>query len=120
MTFHLSAAILETSARRPRSIAIVAPDRVIDYGMFGRAVVDFAAGLLAAGVRPGDAVGLLVTDVPEDLIALFALYRLGAPAIVTSRWETVGERQALLRRIDARFSIDPSISRRRRHPLSRP
>ncbi|MCC7273898.1 MAG: AMP-binding protein [Alphaproteobacteria bacterium] len=108
---HLAAALLATAEQRPRALAIAAPDRTIAYGALGRAVLGTAAALFAAGVRPGDPAGLVVSDAPNDLIVLFALYRLGVPIVILSPQETAAERRGLLRRIGAGVCVGAAAHR---------
>jgi crotonobetaine/carnitine-CoA ligase len=63
------------------------------YREVREAVVSCAAGLHARGVRAGDAVALMLPNVPEYPIAWLALARLGAVAVPTNPQYTPRELQ---------------------------
>jgi fatty-acyl-CoA synthase len=71
----------EMAARRPAAEAIVFRDERLDYAALKTRVDAFARALLAAGVRHGDRVALLITNRPEWII----LERTGSRR--GSRWE---------------------------------
>lgn len=50
-----------------------------------RRVVDVAGGLVAAGVRPGDRVALLVPPSTDLTVAVYAAWRAGAAVVVADR-----------------------------------
>ncbi|EBA06060.1 AMP-binding protein [Sagittula stellata] len=54
---------------------------VSDYGSFERAVALLAGGLSARGVGPGDRVAIFMKNMPQYLVALFAIWRAGAVAV---------------------------------------
>ena len=54
--------------------------RTLSYGELEREVTKWAAGLQSLGVGMGDAVGIHLPMVPETVIALLALARIGAVA----------------------------------------
>ena len=53
----------------------------LSYAELGRRVDRLAAGLLAEGLRPGQAVGLLMTNSPYHPIAFFAVLRAGGVVV---------------------------------------
>ncbi len=52
--------------------------RTLTYAELDRQVRELAAGLLALGVRPGDAVGIYMPVLPETPVAFLAVARIGA------------------------------------------
>ena len=63
--------------------AILSAGRTLTYAAFGADVAGFAAGLCDAGIRRGDVVVVHLPNVPEFLIAWFAINAIGefAPAV---------------------------------------
>lgn len=55
--------------------------KAMDWGEYGRAVDEVAAGLLTLGVEPGDRVGLLSGNRPEWHIADLAILSVGAVTV---------------------------------------
>jgi len=71
------------AAERPEQAAIVAEAedgsvRTLSYAELAREVDRVAAGLSAAGVGAGDAVGVFMPMVPEAAVAAYAIAKLGA------------------------------------------
>src|SRR5262249_33215720 len=75
----------EIAAATPRRLAVVSRDERLDYANVKARADGFALALLAAGVRRGDRVALLVTNRTEWLVAAFCAAKIGAvtPAIST-------------------------------------
>jgi long-chain acyl-CoA synthetase len=68
----------ETAAKYPQKTAIVFEDRQISYQELKDHVDRFATGLRALGVIRGDRVGLCLPNIPQGVIAYFAIIKLGA------------------------------------------
>jgi long-chain acyl-CoA synthetase len=64
--------------RRPEAVAIQFHDRGIGYGELFTQSLRLATALRALGVAKGDVVGLHLPNVPQYLVAVAALSRLGA------------------------------------------
>ncbi|HVR99811.1 MAG TPA: amino acid adenylation domain-containing protein [Thermoanaerobaculia bacterium] len=62
----------------PARPAVVCGDRTLTYGELDRRAGRLALRLQQAGVRPGDAVGVLLGRCEEGLVALLAVLRAGA------------------------------------------
>ncbi|WP_345763513.1 alpha/beta fold hydrolase [Diaminobutyricibacter sp. McL0608] len=56
--------------------------RIISWSRFARRVDELAQGLVAAGVRPGDRVSLLVPPSADLTAVLYAVMRIGAVVVV--------------------------------------
>lgn len=56
-------------------------DLVLDYGGFHHRVACLAGWLLAQGIAPGDRVALFMKNCPDYLIALYAIWYVGAVAV---------------------------------------
>jgi long-chain acyl-CoA synthetase len=75
--------LLDASARTfPDRPAVSLGDRpLFDYGAYGALAARLAGGLKATGLEPGDRVVLAMTNNPEYLAILFALWRAGLVAV---------------------------------------
>jgi long-chain acyl-CoA synthetase len=74
----LSQALKQTAADFARSTALDFFGKRIAYQDLNRLVGRFALGLKNLGVVPGDRVALLLPNIPQVVIANFAIWRLGA------------------------------------------
>ena len=75
MSLNLGTILAASAAERPAHPALRMGERVLTYAQLDRAARGVAAGLLGRGIQPGDAVALLIPNVPEFTIAYFgALY----------------------------------------------
>jgi acyl-CoA synthetase (AMP-forming)/AMP-acid ligase II len=72
------------AAATPHSLAVVFRDERLDYAALKVRADGFARALLAAGVRRGDRVALLVTNRTEWLVAAFGAAKIGAVIAVIS------------------------------------
>lgn len=73
------AAILAESARRtPDSIALVVGGDEVSYGDLWRQTRAYAGALRARGIGPGDAVAVLIPNVPDFARVYYAILSLGA------------------------------------------
>src|SRR5689334_15261020 len=68
----------EIAAVTPHSLAVVFRDERLDYAALKDRADGFARALLAAGVRRGDRVALVVTNRTEWLVAAFGAAKIGA------------------------------------------
>jgi len=74
----LSQALEKTAADFPESTALDLLGKRITYRELNRLVGRFARGLKTLGVAEGDKVALLLPNLPQVVIANFAIWRLGA------------------------------------------
>lgn len=80
--------------------AIVAGDERLTYASFHERVLEFARGLLALGVRKGDRVGVLLSNLPEWFVATYAIERVGATMVGLNTWYQADELAYALRKAD--------------------
>ncbi|UYV37363.1 acyl--CoA ligase [Rhodobacteraceae bacterium D3-12] len=87
---------LEIHARaQPEHPAVIAGTTTVTHADFAARVRDLAAGLLERGIRPGDLVGVCLSDSIDHLVANFAVIRMGAVLLpMDLRW-TRAEQQRL-------------------------
>lgn len=81
----------EMIARAPHAPFLSGHGQRFSYAEFGAAVALTARALLAAGVRAGDRVGILMGNRPEWLLVDFAVMQLGAIAVGLNTWATAHE-----------------------------
>jgi len=81
----------EIAAATPRRLAVVFRDERLNYADLKARADGFALALLAAGVRRGDRVALLVTNRTEWLIAAFGAAKIGAVTAAISTFSTPRE-----------------------------
>jgi fatty-acyl-CoA synthase len=81
----------EIAAATPGSLAVVSRDERLDYTVLKGHADGFARALLAAGVRRGDRVALLVTNRIEWLVAAFGAAKIGAVTAAISTFSTPRE-----------------------------
>ena len=80
----LSEALARTAAALPGAPAVTLGERTLSFGELHGAVRAAAAGLQAAGVRPGDRVALLLPNIPQFPISYFAASQAGAIVVPMS------------------------------------
>lgn len=100
------AGIIENHAvNRPNDAAIIESMRSIDYRTLWQMVESFAVRLIAAGIGPGDRVGLCLRDHAEHLAMHFAVPRVGATILpMDHRWTQV-EKSMVAESFHARLVI---------------
>jgi long-chain acyl-CoA synthetase len=81
MSFNLATILQASAAAYPERTAIKLGDRVISYAEFDRAARGVATALRERGTEPGDAVALLIPNVPEFSIAYFGILYAGATVV---------------------------------------
>ncbi|WP_234193240.1 long-chain-fatty-acid--CoA ligase [Pseudacidovorax sp. NFM-22] len=81
---HLTAltALLGDAERRwPHRVAVRQGDTVLDYAALAQHVRRVAGGLRELGVRPGVHVGLYLPNVPQYIVAFFAVLQAGGTVV---------------------------------------
>lgn len=76
----------EQERRAPREESFLFADRVHTHEAVGKRVDNVVRGLISVGVRHGDRVGVLMRTRPSALVAIAALNRLGAVAVLIPPW----------------------------------
>lgn len=111
MKGHYSEVWQRIAAAHPDRPAIVTPDETVSYGRFAAEAGALADRLRRLGLRPGDAVAVLLYNRPEYLVTLFACFASAfAPVTLNYRYRA-GEIRALLEDSDARVMVVPSSLR---------
>jgi long-chain acyl-CoA synthetase len=78
---NLATLLTDTAHRQPAAEALVRGARRIGYAELDRAAAHVAAGLAAAGIRPGERVALMLPNAPELVAAYYGILRAGAIAV---------------------------------------
>src|SRR5579884_305711 len=73
----LAELVADVAAADPRRTAIIFQDQPIGYGSLNAQIERAADGLVAQGIRRGDRVALMLPNVPEFVVAYYAVLRLG-------------------------------------------
>ena len=76
--------LARTAAQRPGQTALVFMGNRIDYRTFDDMVNRMANALGALGVAPGDKVALLLPNIPQIAVAVYAVWRMGAVAVMNN------------------------------------
>ncbi|WP_307433490.1 long-chain-fatty-acid--CoA ligase [Pseudarthrobacter defluvii] len=77
-TISVAAILAESAKRTPDSIALVVGEDRVSYGDLWRQTRAYAGALRARGIGPGDAVAVLIPNVPDFARAYYAILSLGA------------------------------------------
>jgi len=85
------------SAEVPGAPALIQGGRAISYRDFDDAIWRTVTAFRAAGVRPGDVVGLALPSSPLYLVAVYALARLGAVQVALPPGQPDAVREAAVR-----------------------
>lgn len=78
MSMHIAEVLGFWARRCPDRLAVRFPDRDLTWSELDRSVDELAAGLYDDGLRPGDVVGILMSNRPQFLESLLAAFRVGA------------------------------------------
>lgn len=84
----MGAMIRASAARHADREAIVFPDARLTYAQLDRKATDWARALVAAGVGPGDHVGILLTTCIDFITAFYGITMAGAVAVpINARYQ---------------------------------
>src|SRR5205807_7354461 len=81
MRVNLAAGLLERACGSPDKTAFVFRDSTVSYAALRRQMRSFAAGLVAAGVRPGHRVAVSLPNGPDYVAVWLAVQWLGAVVV---------------------------------------
>lgn len=86
----LSQVLRDTTEKFPRRNAILDPSGTeLTYEQLDRKVDELARGMLELGVAKGDKVGLWMPNLPEWVVAYYAIARIGAVMVpMNTRYKT--------------------------------
>ncbi len=81
MSLNLGSILMASAQGRPAHVAIRLGARALSYAALDRAARGVAASLRERGVRPGQAVAVMVPNVPEFTIAYFGILYAGCTVV---------------------------------------
>ena len=97
--------VAKWAAETPDAPAMVGANHHVTYAEFHERTRRVAGGLLAAGFRKGDTIGLQLPNVPEMLIAWHAIQSIGAAPIMLHMPYRAGELAPLLNHGEGKGAI---------------
>ena len=77
-TISVAAVLAESAKRTPDSIALIVGEDQVSYGDLWNQTRAYAGALRARGIGPGDAVAVLIPNVPDFARVYYAILSLGA------------------------------------------
>ncbi|HEY1155719.1 MAG TPA: AMP-binding protein, partial [Arthrobacter sp.] len=80
-TISIAAILAESAHRAPDSIALVVGADEVSYGDLWDQTRSYAGALRARGIGPGDAVAVLIPNVPDFARVYYAILSLGAVVV---------------------------------------
>ncbi|MFH1242678.1 MAG: long-chain fatty acid--CoA ligase [Pseudomonadota bacterium] len=97
---------LERAARNfPDNVALIMMGKRITYRELNELVNRFAAALADLGLKKGDKVAILLPNIPQVVIAAYAVFRLGAVVVMNNPLYTETELEYQLNDSDSRMAI---------------
>src|SRR5919108_5625622 len=97
--------LYEHAAARPDHTAIVYRDERIGFGELVERIERLAAGLAERGIRPGDAVALLLGNDPSFVVSFHAVTAMGAVVVPVNPAFKQDELEFTFRKCDVRAVI---------------
>lgn len=101
----VSEALSRSAARFPENNALNYMGKHITYAALDRLVNAFARALAAHGIAPGDKVAVCLPNIPQAVIANYAVFRIGAATVQVNPLYTERELAYQLNDSDARIII---------------
>jgi long-chain acyl-CoA synthetase len=101
----LPAALARTARNYPEKTALVMMGKKVSYRQLDEQVDRFAAALSGLGVRKGDKVAIVLPNIPQMVIASYAVFRLGAVAVMNNPLYTERELEYQLNDSDSKIAI---------------
>ena len=81
MDFNLAVMLRESARRAPAKTAVILGDATLSYAQLDELSDRVAASLGAAGLAPGDRVGLQLPNIPQFVIAYFGILKAGGVVV---------------------------------------
>ena len=109
----IGAALAETAARIPHHQALVVREQGVrwTWSELARRSDEFAAGLLALGLQPGDRVGVWAPNNAEWVIAEFALAKAGFICVTLNPAYRLNELEFALNKVECQALITARVFR---------
>jgi long-chain acyl-CoA synthetase len=81
MDFNLAVILRESAKRKPDKTAVILDDVRLSYAQVDAMSDRVAANLAAAGVEPGDSVGLQLPNLPQFVVGYFGILKAGGVVV---------------------------------------
>ena len=81
MDFNLAVMLRESARRSPAKTAVILGDARLSYAQVDELSDKLAANLTAAGLAPGDRVGLQLPNIPQFILAYFGILKAGGVVV---------------------------------------
>ena len=101
----LPEALARAAQKYPDNAALIMMGKKVSYGQLNEQVDRFAAALSRLGIRKGDKVSIVLPNMPQMVIATYALFRLGAVVVMNNPLYTQRELQHQLNDSDSKMAI---------------
>lgn len=95
-------------ASNPSRIAVISGENAVTYGEIGRQALEIAGVLWKLGVRRWDRVGVHLPKSVEEIVATFAVARLGAVIVNVNRQRTVRQLEHIVQDCSIEFLFTDS------------
>ena len=105
MSLNLAVILRESARSHPQKPAVMIGGTSVTYAELDVLSDRFATGLLARGLRPGDAVGLQLPNVPQFVIAYFGILKAGCVVVPMNVLFKAGEVGYVLADAGARLLV---------------
>lgn len=105
MSFNLATILRESARRVPDHPALVAGEEQVPYHELDRRSDAVASALGAAGLRPGDVVGLQLPNLPEFVVSLYGILKAGGVVLPMNPLNRAAEIHYMLADSAARFLV---------------
>src|SRR3979411_499499 len=84
MSLNLAGMLRESALARPQKTAIILDHLRLTYAQLEAATNQVAGGLRAAGLEPGDRVGVMLPNIPQFPIAYYGILKAGGVVVPMS------------------------------------
>jgi len=101
----LPAALERTAGNFPDTTALIMMGKRITYKELDDLVNCFATALADLGIQKGDKVALLLPNMPQVVVAAYAVFRLGAAVVMNNPLYTESELEYQLNDSDSKMAI---------------
>jgi long-chain acyl-CoA synthetase len=108
VSLNLAMMLRESARAHPEKAALLYDGHAISYVELDAASDRFAAGLLARGLLPGEAVALQLPNVPSFVVACFGILKAGGVVVPMDMLRTAVDTAFVLRDSGARMLITSS------------
>jgi len=98
-------ALARTAKRSPHTVALIMMGKKITFRELDDLVNRFANALADLGIRKGDKVALLLPNMPQVVIASYAVFRLGGVVVMNNPLYTESELEHQLNDSESRMAI---------------